>query len=63
MKTLNKAFAHSMMKFYITRDGMRMGFFVCERLKGVQRENSNIFIPTQANFGEDFCEHLNAGVV
>lgn len=29
----------------------------------VQREGSNIFIPTQDNFGEDFCERLNAGVV
>jgi len=52
-----------MMQLCITRDGMRMGFFVCERLKRGQRESSNILIPTQANFGEDFCERLTAGVV
>lgn len=52
-----------MMKVYITRDGMYMFFSVCERLKGEQMEGSNILIPTQANFGQDFCEYLNAWVV
>lgn len=33
------------------------------KVKREQREGSNIFIPTQDNFGEDFCEHLNAGMV
>lgn len=46
---------------------MSMGFPLCERLKGEQREGSNIFIPifipTQTNFSEDFCEHISAGVV
>lgn len=38
-------------------------FFSMWKFKRQQREGSNIFIPTQDNFGEDFCEHLNAGVV
>lgn len=41
---------------------MHVVFSMC-KVNREQREGSNIFIPTQDNFGEDFCEHLNEVVV
>lgn len=38
-------------------------FFSMHKVKRQQKEGSNIVIPTQDNFGEDFCEHFYAGVV
>lgn len=44
------------------RQDVHVFFSMC-KVEREQREGSNIFIPTQENFAEDFCEHLNAGIV